>query len=209
MSTVQPQAIQEETQQNAKFDEQSLATVDDDDCLSLAGDDEPTKHDQPSVLKKTINVLGYTFETHGFYMLHCNVCLKDHKSLSDASQVLPCKHVYIEKPFSKDKKKFTNKYNEMCFRMKALQQGNNDVLNKKLIDDYYERNELFAAKYSMYGRFQGNATWNFNNLQAKTMEDVAPKSKWGIVRKNVKKSKTWMSRISRGYVKLGSVYLKP
>ena len=66
------------------------------------------------------NVLGYTFETHGFYMLHCNVCLKDHKTLTDDSQVLPCKHLYIEQPFSKNKKKFTNKFNEMCFRMKAL-----------------------------------------------------------------------------------------
>ena len=69
-----------------------------------------------------------------------------------------------------------------------------------MIDDYYERNELFASKYGMYGRFQGNASWNFNNLTAKTYEDAKPRSKWGIVRKNVKKSKTWMSRISRGYV---------
>merc|ERR1712046_79692 len=121
MSTQQPQAIQEETKQNAKFDDnQSLATVDEDEVLSLAGDDHQHQHDIPCIKKKTINVLGYTFETHGFYMLNCNVCLKDHKTLSDASQVLPCKHLYVEKPFSKDKKKFTNKYNEMCFRMNAL-----------------------------------------------------------------------------------------
>ena len=66
---------------------------------------------------------------------------------------------------------------------------------------YYHKNELFASKYPMYGRFQGNASWNFNNLQSKTFEDsIKSKSKWSVVRKNVKKSKTWMSRISKGYV---------
>ena len=87
---------------------------------------------------------AYDYETHGFFAVKCNVCFKIHKCDTDACQVLPCKHLYVEKLNSKDKKKFPSKFDEMCYRMKALRQGNDDNNNKRMVDAYYMKNAKFA-----------------------------------------------------------------
>ena len=84
--------------------------------------------------------------------------------------------------------------------MKALTQGNDDQNNKRLVDKYWETNELFNNKFPAYARYKGNEIWNYANLSSKTYEDAKKRSKWSIVRKNVRKTKTWISRLSSGYV---------
>ena len=57
---------------------------------------------------------------NGKHLLHCNICGKVTAGDSDMSQILLCKHVYIEKKGSTEKKRFKTKFEEMVFRMKAI-----------------------------------------------------------------------------------------
>lgn len=54
------------------------------------------------------------------FLLCCNVCNKCFVAETDMSQVLPCKHVYLQEKKAKHRKKYKSTWDEMCFRMKAL-----------------------------------------------------------------------------------------
>merc|ERR1712100_664954 len=40
------------------------------------------------------------------YLLTCNICNKSSYQKKDCSQVLPCKHIYLQMPYSEHKKTF-------------------------------------------------------------------------------------------------------
>ena len=60
------------------------------------------------------------------------------------SQLLPCNHIFLEKKDAKTHKLFPNQFSEMCFRMKALMQGNDNQENKEMVDKFWHDNDVFA-----------------------------------------------------------------
>jgi len=124
----------------------------------------------------------------GKYLLTCNICNKCSGTETDASQMLQCGHAYLQKPGSTDKCRFANKMDEYVFRMKAVMQGNDDVSNKRLVDNFYEQNDEFMQKYPMYGRYK---TGLQNMALFKKTEKVSAKNRWSRVRSKIK-SLTWI-----------------
>merc|ERR1712232_1135818 len=84
--------------------------------------------------------------------------------------------------------RFASKMEEMVFRMKADMQGHDDPANKKAVDDFYETNNEFMAKYPMYGRYK---TGLQNMALIKKKEKFSAKNKWSRVRSKIK-SLTWI-----------------
>jgi ribosomal protein L31 len=54
------------------------------------------------------------------FLLTCNICFKCHVTETDMHQRLPCGHIYLQKRTARFRKKFKSRYEEMCFRMKAI-----------------------------------------------------------------------------------------
>ena len=90
------------------------------------------------------------------FLLVCNICTKAHVKDKDDSQILPCSHVYLQKSNSAYRKRYPSRYSEMCFRMKAILQGYEDVVNKRLVDNYYDFSPQMMAQYQHYGKFKGS-----------------------------------------------------
>merc|ERR1712072_146638 len=124
----------------------------------------------------------------GSFQIRCNVCNKCATSETDMSQTLACGHIHLEHKDSKDKTKHKSVFEEMIFRMKALKQGNDNGENKKLVDNFYERNDKFMLLYPMYGRYK---TGLQNLALLKKTEKKSGKSKWSRVRNKIK-SLTWI-----------------
>merc|ERR1712007_277237 len=111
---------------------------------------EPAKEVQETLSTVSVSTLKEDqaqLMNDGNYLLTCNICGHSHESETDASDILACGHTYLEKKDSTHKKKFANKMEQMVFRMKAVMQGHDDKDNKKLVDAYYESNDVFMQKY--------------------------------------------------------------
>merc|ERR1719163_1133944 len=131
----------------------------------------------------------------GRFLIPCNICQTVQACDSDESQCLPCNHLWIELKDAKNKKRFASKMEEMVFRMKAVMQGHDDPANKQAVDDFYETNNTFMAKYPMYGRYK---TGLQNLALIKKKEKKTFKSKWSRVRSKIK-SLTWIYKsVSNG-----------
>merc|ERR1711881_449730 len=149
---------------------------------------KPTEETLSTVSVSTLQNEEVIALQDGTFLLPCNICAKPAEAVSDACQHLSCGHLYLAKKDARDSKPWKSKFEEMVFRMKAVMQGNDDHENKKLVDDYYERNDKFMAKYPMYSRYK---TGLQNLALLKKQEKKSFKSKWSKVRSKIK-SLTWI-----------------
>merc|ERR1711881_104560 len=124
----------------------------------------------------------------GKFVLYCNVCNSHATSETDMSQNLECGHIYIQAPDCKHKKVYKSVFDEMVYRMEAIQQGNENPKNKQIVDNYYECNDKFMSKYPMYGRYKKGLQ---NMALFKKTKKMTGKSRWSRVRKQIK-SLTWI-----------------